>query len=309
MKATRKKKIIFMKNKCDELKQCIICPRKCKVNRTKSVGFCKASVTLKIALASLHEWEEPCISGTRGSGAIFFSYCNLRCVYCQNYKISRGFGKEVSIERFSEICLELQNEGAHNINLVTPTHYIPQIIDGIKKAKSKGLNIPIVYNTGGYELVDSIKKLNGIVDIYLTDLKYYADLYGEKYSNAKKYFEVASSALDEMFNQVGKNIIEAGIMKRGIIVRVLLLPGLVEDAKKIVEYLYDKYKDNIFISIMNQYTPVRDTPYPELNRKVDKKDYDELVDYAYDLGIRNAFIQEDDASDLCFVPNFDKRGV
>lgn len=300
-----------MKNSCyiKKIEECSICPRKCKVNRFKNVGFCKAKNTLKIALASLHQWEEPCISGAKGSGAIFFSYCNLRCVYCQNYEISRGYGKDVSVKRFSEICLELQQLGAHNINLVTPTHYVLQIIEGINIAKKRGLNIPVVYNTSGYELVETVKSLEGIVDIYLTDLKYYDDLYAEKYSNAKNYFEIATKAIEEMFLQIGEPIIEEGIMKKGIIVRILLLPGLVEDAKNIVKYLYDKYKDKIFISIMNQYTPVVETPYEELNKKVDIEDYNELVDYAYDLGVRNAFIQEDDASDTCFIPKFDKRGV
>jgi len=293
----------------EEIKECKICPRKCKVNRYETPGFCKAKDTLKIALASLHNWEEPCISGIKGSGTIFFSYCNLRCVYCQNYEISRGYGKKVSVKRFSDICLELQNSGAHNINLVTPTHFVPQIIEGINIAKSEGLSIPIVYNTGGYELVNTIKKLDGIVNIYLTDLKYYDDLYAVKYSNAKDYFKIATKALEEMFNQVGKPLIENDIMVKGVIVRILLLPGLLDDAKKIVKYLYDKYNDKIFISIMNQYTPVIKTNYEELNKKVDKEDYDELVDYAYDLGIRNAFIQEGDASDTCFIPKFDKRGV
>ena len=292
-----------------DLEKCTVCPRKCKVNRFKNVGFCKASDKLKIALASLHNWEEPCISGQKGSGTIFFSYCNLRCVYCQNYEISRGYGKEISVNRFSEICLELQEKGAHNINLVTPTHYVPQIIEGINSARKRGLNIPIVYNTGGYELVETIKKLEGIIDVYLTDLKYYNHLYAEKYSNAKNYFEITTKAIEEMFHQVGEPIIEDSIMKKGIIVRVLLLPGLVEDAKKIVKYLYDKYKDKIFISIMNQYTPVVETPYEELNKKVNIEDYNELVDYAYDLGVRNAFVQDDDASDTCFIPKFDKRGV
>lgn len=298
-----------MKNSCSDLKKCTVCPRKCKVNRFENVGFCKATDKLKIALASLHNWEEPCISGQKGSGTIFFSYCNLRCVYCQNYEISRGYGKEISVNRFSEICLELQEKGAHNINLVTPTHYAPQIIEGINKAKKKGLNIPVVYNTGGYELVETIKKLEGTIDVYLTDLKYYDDLYAQKYSNARNYFNVASKAIEEMFNQVGEPLIEEGIMKKGMIVRILLLPGLLEDAKKIVKYLYDKYKDKIFISIMNQYTPVVETPYEELNKKVNIEDYNELVDYAYDLGVRNAFIQEDDAADTCFIPKFDKRGV
>lgn len=291
------------------LKKCNLCPRKCKVDRQKNVGFCKASDKLKIALFSVHMWEEPCISYEKGSGTIFFSYCNLRCVYCQNYEVSRGYGKEITIDRFSDICLELQDKGVHNINLVTPTHYVLQIIKGIKLAKNKGLNIPIVYNTSGYEDVFAIKCLKNTVDIYLTDLKYFDDSYGIKYSNVKNYFKVATNAIEEMFNQVGKPAFKDNVMIKGLIVRVLLLPGLVEDAKKIIKYLYAKYKDDIFISIMNQYTPVRKTEFQELNRSVTPLEYDELINYAYDLGVRNAFVQEDDTVSESFIPKFDKESV
>lgn len=292
-----------------ELLSCELCPRKCKVNRYKNVGFCKANYKLKIALVSTHMWEEPCISGTNGSGTIFFSHCNLGCIYCQNHKIRDGYGKYISIKRFSEICLKQQERGVNNINLVTPTHYVPHIIRGIKNARKNGLKIPVVYNTSGYEKVDTIKMLKDTVDIYLTDFKYYENKYSSKYSYVDNYFEVASLALNEMYNQVGKPVFENDILKKGIIVRILLLPGLIEDAKRIVKYIYSKYGDNIYISLMNQYTPVVKLKYDELNRKISDSDYDELINYAYDIGVRNAFIQEGDTALESFVPNFDKRGV
>lgn len=292
-----------------ELLCCELCPRKCKVNRYESVGFCKASNRLAVALASVHMWEEPCISGVNGSGTVFFSYCNLKCIYCQNYKIRDGFGKKISIKRFSNICLELQNKKVHNINLVTPTHYVPHIIKGIRQARQKGLSIPVVYNTSGYENVETINKLDKTVDIYLTDFKYYDKYYSIKYSNAPNYFEVASNALDAMYKQVGSPKFVGKILTRGIIVRILLLPGLLEDAKKIVNYLYCKYKNDIYISLMNQYTPMKKLKYSELNRKVCENEYNELIDYAYDIGVRNAFIQEGNTASESFIPNFDKRGV
>lgn len=293
----------------NELKKCELCPRRCKINRYKTVGYCKANNKIKVALASIHMWEEPCISGKKGSGTIFFSNCNLKCLYCQNYKISCGYGKEISIKRLSEIFLELQDKGVNNINLVTPTHYVPQIIKAINKSKKTGLNIPIVYNTSGYENIDTLKKLKDIVDIYLTDFKYYNNQDALNYSNCADYVEKVKESIDEMFIQQPKPIIKNNIMKKGIIVRVLLLPGKAEDAKKIVKYLYEKYKDNIYISIMNQYTPVRKTKYDNLNRKVTDEEYNELIDYACDIGIQNAFIQEGETQLESFIPVFDKKGV
>ena len=289
------------------LKSCTLCPRNCKVNRYEELGYCKAPGKLKLALASLHNWEEPCISGDFGSGTIFFSNCNMGCVYCQNYKISSGYGKMITVKRFAQICIELQNKNAHNINLVTPTPYVPLIIKGIREAKRLGLYIPIVYNTSSYENVETIKMLDQTVDIYLADLKYYEDKYAVKYSNTSNYFEYATKAIEEMYNQVGTPIIENGLMKKGIIVRVLLLPGLLEDAKKIIKYLYDKYRDDIFISIMNQYTPVRKLKFEELNNKVSEESYNELINYACDLGITNAFIQEGETQIESFIPNFNKQ--
>lgn len=291
------------------LKKCHLCPRNCLVNRYENVGYCRAKAKLKIALASIHMWEEPVISGRDGSGTIFFSHCNLGCIFCQNYKIRNGYGKEISIKRFSEICLELQSRGANNINLVTPTHYVPLIRKGLIQAKNRGLIIPIVYNTSSYENEVTIESMKGLVDVYLADLKYYDDNYAKKYSNCNNYFEVATKAIGKMVAQVGSPIIHNGLMKRGVIVRVLLLPGLLEDAKKIIKYLYETYHDNIYISIMNQYTPVDKYVYEELNNKVAESVYDELVNFAYDIGVRNAFIQEGETQKDSFIPNFNLENV
>lgn len=291
------------------LKKCDLCPRNCLVNRYEKVGGCRAKAKLKIALASIHMWEEPVISGRDGSGTIFFSHCNLGCIFCQNYKIRNGYGKEITIKRFSEICLELQSRGANNINLVTPTHYVPLIRKGLIQAKNRGLIIPIVYNTSSYENEATIESMKGLVDVYLADLKYYDDSYAKKYSNCNNYFEVATKAIGKMVEQVGSPIIHNGLMKRGVIVRVLLLPGLLEDAKKIIKYLYETYHDNIYISIMNQYTPVYKYVYEELNNKVAESVYDELVNFAYDIGVRNAFIQEGETQNDSFIPNFNLENV
>ena len=289
----------------DILECCTLCPRNCRVNRYKTVGACGANSKLKIAYYSLHEWEEPIISGTNGSGTVFFSNCNLKCIFCQNNDISeKGYGKETTIDRLREIYLELQDKGAHNINLVTPTHYVPQIIESLD-IKGKSLNIPIVYNTSSYENVETIKMLDGLVDVYLADLKYYDSSLGEKYSHCSNYFEVASKAIDEMYKQVGSPVIENDLIKKGLVVRILILPGEVEDAKRIVKYLYDKYKDNIYISLMNQYTPMKEfKDYPNLNNKLDDNDYNEVIDYAEDLGVENAFIQVGETADTSFIPKF-----
>ena len=285
--------------------KCNLCPRECSVNRNnKELGYCRASNKLKIGGYHLHMWEEPIISGKNGSGTIFFSYCNLRCIYCQNYDISiYDNGEEITIDRFANICLELQDMGAENINLVTPSHYIPLIREGLIMAKDKGLNIPIVYNTSGYEKVDSLRLLDGLIDIYLPDFKYYDDNLG-KYSNVNNYFEIADKAIQEMYRQVGSPIIKKGIMRRGIIVRHLILPHHSDDSKKVIKYLYDKYGDNIYLSIMNQYTPVRRCKYLELNDRVSEKEYDNVIDYAYDLGIRKCFVQDSESQSDSFIPVF-----
>ncbi len=289
-----------------DLKKCNICPRNCNIDRSKIPGYCNAKDNMVVARFSLHAWEEPIISGTNGSGTIFFSGCNLKCIYCQNYKISEKlYGKEITIDEFSNICLKLQEKGAHNINIVTGTHFLPLIKKGIKKAKENGLVIPIVYNTSSYEKVSSLKELEGLVDIYLPDLKYHDDELSRKYSGCDNYFSIATEAIDEMYRQVGNAVIKNELIQKGLIVRHLLLPGHLEDSKKIIKYLYDKYKDNIYISIMNQYTPVRKTKYENLNRKVDNNDYDELINFALDLGIKNAFIQEDETQSDSFIPDFD----
>ena len=290
--------------------KCNLCNHRCNVDRSIKLGFCKAPNYLVVAKAYLHKWEEPIITGHNGSGTIFFSYCNLGCIYCQNYEISINHqGKKISIDRFSDICLELQAKGATNINLVTPTHYVLFIKEGIKKAKNKGLTIPIVYNTSTYETVETIKLLDGIVDIYLPDLKYYDDNLAIKYSKAPNYYENAIKVIEEMYHQVGKPVIKNKIMQKGLIVRHMMLPTHLEDSKKIINYLYNTYKNNIYISIMSQYTPIRKCKYEELNSKINKEDYNKLIDYAYDLGIRKAFIQEEDSCSESFIPKFDNEGI
>lgn len=288
------------------LNKCEICPRKCKVNRNNGeLGYCKASNKMKIGGYHLHMWEEPIITGKNGSGTIFFSYCNLRCAYCQNYDLSfDSIGEYITIERLSDIMLELQEMQAENVNLVTPTHYIPLIKNSIVLAKEKGLKIPIVYNTSGYESVESLKTLEGLIDIYLPDFKYYDNSLG-KYSSVADYFNITSLALKEMYRQVGKpKYNKKGILKKGVIVRHLVLPNNYQDSKKIINYLYQEYKDNIILSIMNQYTITKITKYPELNQKVDPKEYDNLIDYAYNLGIRNCFTQEEESQSESFIPKF-----
>lgn len=290
------------------LNQCRLCPRECNVNRLKGeVGYCGASEKLMVSRAALHFWEEPCVSGENGSGTVFFSNCNLKCVFCQNHCISQeNLGIEISIERLSEIFLELEENGANNINLVTPTHYVPQIIEALKLSKASGLNIPILYNSNGYDSLDTLKALDGYIDVYLPDLKYYNSKYSLKYSMAKDYFEKASIAIEEMYRQVGKPVFdENGIIKKGVIIRHLMLPGLLFDSKKILDYIHKTFGNNVYISLMNQYTPMfKASNYPEINRKLNEKHYDSIIDYALDLGIKNAFIQESESSSEEFVPDF-----
>jgi len=296
----------------DLLNKCRLCPRNCSVNRNcGEIGYCNAPNEITIAKYYLHQWEEPCITGKNGSGTIFFTYCNLRCLFCQNYKISSlNYGKTISVERFSEICLELQDIGATNINLVTPTHFVPLIIDGIKKSRENGLVIPIVYNSSGYENVDTIKMLEEIVDIYLPDFKYYSDEYALKYSGCKNYFKYAKDALDEMVRQKGScQFDREGNIISGVIVRHLLIPEMEEESKKILKYLYDSYGDKIYISIMNQYTPVRKCKFDELNNRVASFIYEDIIDYAWNIGIRNAFIQEEGTQSESFIPDFDVKSL
>lgn len=291
----------------DQFSSCHLCPRDCGINRNVHKGVCGASNQMKIARFSLHEWEEPCLSGTNGSGTIFFTYCNLQCIFCQNYKISsEHVGKEISIQEFSDICLKLQEMGAHNINLVTPTHYVPLIVEGINLARKSGLTLPIVYNTSGYEKVETIQMLEGVIDIYLPDFKYFDDNLARSYSNVSNYTSYAMKSLEEMVRQVGSpKYDEDGLLQKGVIVRHLCLPGLIEDSKHVLKYLYDTYKDQIIISIMNQYTPVRMIPkFENLNRTLTEEEYDEIINYACDIGITNAFIQEGETQKSSFIPEF-----
>ena len=292
----------------DEFNCCMLCPKQCAVNRNNGeIGFCMSKDNIKIAKAYLHMWEEPPITGKKGSGTIFFSGCNLRCIFCQNYYISEmNNGVEISIDRFSDVCLDLQSKGATNINLVTPTHFVPLIIEGIILAKKRGLKIPIIYNSSGYELVDTIKMLNGIVDVYLPDFKYYSDELAIKYSGVKDYFKYASSSLAEMVRQKGKCIFDKrGNIISGVIVRHLIIPSRIEDSKRILNYLFQTYGDNVYISIMNQYTPVKLFKYKELNRIVNENEYTEVIDYAWNIGIRSAFIQEGMTQSESFIPKWD----
>lgn len=295
------------------LKSCRLCPRNCSVNRLEdTIGFCKSGINVKVARVSLHQWEEPCISGNNGSGTVFFSNCNLQCSFCQNHQIStEGIGKEISIERLSEIFLEQQQKGAHNINLVTPTHYVPQIIEALKISKSKGLTLPIIYNTNSYENLETIRSLDGYIDVYLPDLKYFSDKYSCKYSNSPNYFYHATRAIEEMFSQVSElRINSMGLIEKGVIIRHLMLPGLLFDSKKIIDYIYNTFRNSVYISIMNQYTPIpKFNKYPELNRTLNPKHYDSLINHCISLGIKNAFIQEDETCSESFIPNFDLTGV
>lgn len=301
-----------MKN-MNKYENCLLCPRKCGINRsTGQKGVCGVSSEIKVARAALHYWEEPCISGKRGSGAVFFSGCSLHCVFCQNREISDGkAGKVISKERLSDIFMELADKGANNINLVTPGQYIPDIVWAVNDAKSRGMKLPIIYNTSGYENVTELKLLEGIVDVYLPDFKYMDSTLSARYSRAKDYPSVAKQALSEMVRQQPDVVIDdaTGLIQKGVIVRQLLLPGHVNDAKAVLKYLYDTYHDHVYISMMSQFTPIALKDYPEINRTVTRREYERLVDYALEIGITNAFIQEGDVAKDSFIPAFDCEGV
>ena len=298
---------------------CSLCPRNCSVDREAGkVGYCGQTDKIYVARAALHMWEEPCISGKEGSGTVFFCGCPLRCIFCQNHKIALGkeadgerIGKETSIGRLKEIFLELQDKGANNINLVTGTHYIPQITEALKKSKEEGLQIPIVYNTSGYEKAESLQLLEGLVDVYLPDMKYMSQELSKEYSNAPDYFEVASKALDEMMRQVGEPVFDdRGYIKKGVIVRHLVLPGSTKDSKAVLDYLWSTYGNRIYISIMNQYTPMEQIKnHPLLSRKVTKREYSKVVNHALSLGWENGFIQEGETAKESFIPGFNGVGV
>ena len=295
------------------LEDCNLCMRNCNVNRNKGVkGICNSTNNIRIARAALHFWEEPCISGDNGSGTVFFSNCNLKCVFCQNYEISsEGFGKEITVNRLADIFIELQEKGANNINLVTPTHFVPQIIEALKIAKNNGLDLPIVYNTNSIDTLDTIKALNGYIDVYLPDFKYFEDKYALKYSKIKGYSKNVIDIIDEMIKQVlYPKFNKDGIIEKGVIVRHLLLPGLLFDSKKVVDSIYNNFGDSVYISLMNQYTPMHNAKiYPEINKSINEKTYDALIDYAISKGVKNGFIQESGTNSKEFVPDFNNEGV
>ena len=288
---------------------CALCPRECGANRKNGErGFCGGTDKIRIARCEPHYWEEPCISGEKGSGAVFFSGCTLGCVYCQNREISKGGkGFEIIPEELAERMLGLAESGVHNINLVTPTQHLPGIITTLDIAKAKGLSIPIVYNCGGYEKPETIARLMGYVDVYLPDMKYISSRYAGKYSAAENYFDYASQAIAEMVKQTGPCVFdESGIIQKGVIVRHLMLPGLLFESKKIIDYLHSTYGNDIYISLMSQYTrmPGIGERFPELDRDLNRAQYEALVDYCADLGIENMYIQEPGAADSRYIPEF-----
>ena len=316
----------------EEKAGCSLCPRECKADRVAGKkGYCGESAVVRVARAALHFWEEPCISGKEGSGAIFFCGCPLHCIFCQNYLISQGEkkrknkgdkakeedgfekkpGKEISVEKLKDIFLNLQHQGANNLNLVTGTHYIPQIRKALIGAKQEGLQIPVVYNTGGYEKAESLKLLEGLVDIYLPDCKYYSSRLSKEYSHAEDYFSVTTKAIEEMVHQVGEPVMdEKGILQRGVMVRHMILPGSTADSKKILEYLLKTYGNKIFISLMNQYTPMEEMKdHPLLKRRVTKREYEKVIAYGFSLGWEKGYIQEKDTAQESFVPLWNEEGL
>lgn len=291
-----------------ELKECCLCPRECKADRLNGkFGFCGAGKEVRIARAALHFWEEPCISGDNGSGTVFFSNCTMKCVYCQNYEVStNNLGYEVSINELADIFLDLQRQGANNINLVTPTHYVPQIIKALDIAKKNGMTLPVVYNTGGYESAQTIELLNGYVDVYMPDFKYFNDDIAVKYSKAYNYKKTVTDALDLMYNQVGMPVFDnKGIMQKGMIIRHLMLPNLLNDTVHIINYINKRFGNNVYFSLMSQYTPIRKIEeIPSLNEKLDMRKYNEAVRLCERLGMENVFLQEGEAASESFIPEF-----
>lgn len=290
-----------------ELENCNTCPHKCNINRKEKVGRCKGTDKIKIALYSLHKFEEPCISGQNGSGTVFFSNCNLNCIFCQNYEISQtGRGKEICIDELADIFIKQQEKGANNINLVSPTIYAYQIIEAIEIAREKGLNIPIIYNSNGYENLETIKILEGYIDVYLPDLKYYYNELGEKYSKVNNYFEIATKAIKEMYKQVGSPYIdEKGIIKKGVIIRHLVLPNHIENSKRILKWIKTNLGDKVYVSIMAQYFPTYNAMQSDLNRKLTKEEYKEIENYLYRLNLKNGYIQELGEHEEEYVPNWE----
>lgn len=290
-----------------DIVKCNLCPRRCNIDRAVNKGFCGSSNEIRIARAALHMWEEPCISGFEGSGAIFFSGCNMKCIFCQNSDIScGGVGKAISVNELADIMLKLQSDGANNINLVTPSHYVNQITEALILAKESGLHIPIVYNTSSYEEVDTIKKLDGLVDVYLPDCKYFDDDLAARYSKAPGYFAIAIKAIDEMLRQTGScNFDENGMIRKGVIVRHLVLPGHTKDSQNVIKRLLERYGNDIYISVMSQYTPLKEHEYANLNRRLTKREYMKVVDFAIDEGLVNGFMQQMDVAKESFIPPFE----
>lgn len=296
---------------------CNICPRKCNVDRDRKLGYCGVPNDFAISKAMLHFWEEPSVSGKNGSGTIFFAGCNMRCVFCQNFEISQERENKyetVSEEKLADIMISLENKGANNINLVSPMHYAHKIPTLVDSARKKGLTIPVVYNTNSYELVETLQHLNGKVEVYLADLKYCDDELSKKYSKTQKYFSTAFDAIKEMYRQVGKTEFENGLIKKGVAVRILVLPTHVLDAKRIIKKLYNEFGNNISYSLMNQYCPLyKAIEYPEINRDLTVKEYDRILDYALNIGIENGFIQaekmRENGKKSIYTPDFDLGGI
>ena len=293
------------------LESCELCPRKCKINRNKGeIGFCKAGQNLKIALINLHKYEEPCISGKKGSGTVFFSGCNLNCVYCQNYEISqKTSGREYSVEELVKEFIKIQNEGANNINLVTGFAFVPQIVEVIKKARKEGLKIPIIYNTSGYENVETLKMLDGYIDVYLPDLKYYYNDLGKRLSNANNYFEITTSAIKEMIRQVGNpQFDEKGLIKKGVIIRHLVLPNHIQNSKMILKWIKENINNQVYVSVMAQYFPTYKAKEHEvLNRKLSQREYDFILNMISEF--KNGYVQELGSHEEEYVPTFDLNGI
>lgn len=291
------------------LEKCEICPHKCRVNRLEGQkGICKSSDKVKIALYSTHNFEEPCVSGENGSGTVFFSNCTMNCIYCQNYEISQfGKGKEISIEELAEIFIKQQEKKVENINLVTPTSYVPQIIEAIKIARKNGLKIPIVYNTNGYENIETLKLLEGYIDIYLPDLKYYYSELGSKYSKVNNYFEIATNAIKEMYRQVGApKLNKQGMMEKGLMIRHLILPNEVENSKQVLKWIKENLDENVFVSIMAQYFPTYLAKDVEkLSRKITKDEYEEVENYVYELDLKNGYMQDLGEHEEEYVPKWE----
>ncbi len=289
---------------------CSICPRRCNVDRQSFNGFCGMGELPVVAKAFLHQWEEPCISGTRGSGTVFFTGCNLKCVYCQNYRISHeNYGRTVSIEKLSEVFLKLQEKGAHNINLVTPSHFVKQIRQALECAE--GLKIPVVYNSNGYDSIENLEAMDGRINIYLPDLKYYSSEISKKYSGAGDYFTAASAALREMYRQTGPATFnEEGIMQRGMIIRHLILPGQSRESVKLLEWIKENMPEDIYLSLMSQYTPYHKASLPpELDRRITAWEYGKVLDKFYKLGFKNGYIQERESATEEYIPDFNLEGV